>query len=76
MITKNLSFSSWLFLYYLAKNMDSYVFKILLNDLAKELRNPKEMEDKNGTLEEKTPLHKHVTFDKVDDVNEKSEKFD
>lgn len=37
-ITQHTSYSDWLFLYYLAKNMESYVFQNLLSDLSNELR--------------------------------------
>lgn len=37
-VTTHTSYSDWVFLYYLAKNMEPYLFTILLGDLAKELR--------------------------------------
>lgn len=39
LITQHTSYSDWLFLYYLAKNMEPYVFQNLLTDLSNELRN-------------------------------------
>lgn len=38
MVTTHTSYSDWIFLYYLAKNMEPYLFTILLGDLATELR--------------------------------------
>lgn len=38
-ITQYTSYSDWLFLYYLAKNMEPFVFQNLLTDLSNELRN-------------------------------------
>lgn len=32
-------FGEWLFLYYIAKNLDNYVFKALFENLAKDLEN-------------------------------------
>lgn len=37
-VTQHSSFSDWLFLYYLAKNMEPYLFRDMLIDLANELR--------------------------------------
>lgn len=37
-VTAHISFSEWIFLYYLAKNMEPYLFTIFLGDLASELR--------------------------------------
>lgn len=37
-VTSHITFSDWLFLYYLAKNMEPYLFCHLLRDLANELR--------------------------------------
>lgn len=37
-VTKHSSFSDWIFLYYLAKNMEPYLFRNMLVDLARELR--------------------------------------
>ncbi|XP_058116416.1 innexin inx7 [Anopheles ziemanni] len=39
-ITYQLRFSEWLFLYYLAKNMDSHLFHKILREIADELRHP------------------------------------
>lgn len=39
LITQYTYYSDWLFLYYLAKNMEPYVFRNLLTDLSSELRN-------------------------------------
>lgn len=38
-ITAHITFADWLFLYYLGKNMDSFLFASLLGDLANEFRN-------------------------------------
>lgn len=37
-VLENISFSDWIFLYYLAKNMDSVLFCDLLSDLAVEFQ--------------------------------------
>lgn len=37
-VTQHSSFSDWLFLYYLAKNMEPYLFRDMLIELANELR--------------------------------------
>lgn len=37
-VTRHSFFSDWIFLYYLAKNMEPYLFKNMLVDLAKELK--------------------------------------
>lgn len=37
-VIENISFSDWIFLYYLAKNMDSILFCELLSDLAAEFQ--------------------------------------
>lgn len=51
-VTQHSSFSDWLFLYYLAKNMEPYLFRDMLIDLANELRqsdtSDNELENKNG----------------------------
>lgn len=38
LVIENISFSDWIFLYYLAKNIDSILFSDLLSDLAAEFR--------------------------------------
>lgn len=38
-MTHESNFGSWLFLYYIAKNLDNYVFKELLERLAEDLEN-------------------------------------
>uniref|UniRef100_A0A182QUM8 Innexin n=1 Tax=Anopheles farauti TaxID=69004 RepID=A0A182QUM8_9DIPT len=43
-ITRRLKFNEWLFLYYLAKNMDGHLFRKVLRDITDELRHPKETE--------------------------------
>lgn len=47
-VTKHSSFSDWIFLYYLAKNMEPYLFRNMLVDLARELR--------GADLNDATPL--------------------
>lgn len=37
-VIHHISYSDWIFLYYLAKNMEPYVFCNLLSDLAEEFR--------------------------------------
>lgn len=37
-VTRHSSFSDWIFLYYLAKNMEPYLFRNMLVDLARELK--------------------------------------
>lgn len=37
-VVRHISYSDWLFLYYLAKNLEPFVFCDLLNDLATEFR--------------------------------------
>lgn len=37
-VTQHSSFSDWIFLYYLAKNMEPYLFRNMLIELANELR--------------------------------------
>lgn len=38
-ITQNLNYSNWLFLYFLATNMDPTVFRLVFADVAQEIRN-------------------------------------
>lgn len=38
-VTHEYYFGDWLFLYYIAKNLDNYVFKELLQSLAEDLEN-------------------------------------
>lgn len=38
-VTHEYHFGDWLFLYYIARNLDSYVFKDLLQRLAEDLKN-------------------------------------
>lgn len=38
-VTHNYYFGDWLFLFYIAKNVDNYVFKDLLQQLAEDLDN-------------------------------------
>ncbi|XP_053680968.1 innexin inx7 [Anopheles nili] len=42
-ITKRLRFTEWLFLYYLAKNMDAHLFRKVLREITDELGHPEEM---------------------------------
>lgn len=44
-VTQHSSFSDWIFLYYLAKNMEPYLFRDMLIDLANELRQPDESDN-------------------------------
>lgn len=44
-VTQHSSFSDWLFLYYLAKNMEPYLFRDMLIDLANELRQSEDASD-------------------------------
>lgn len=37
-VTKEFHFSDWLFLYYIAKNMEPYLFRELVIDIAKEIQ--------------------------------------
>lgn len=41
-VTRHSSFSDWIFLYYLAKNMEPYLFRDMLIELANELRESEE----------------------------------
>lgn len=41
-VTRHSSFSDWIFLYYLAKNMEPYLFRDMLIELANELRETEE----------------------------------
>lgn len=79
-VTKHLPYSSWLFLYYLAKNMDSTFFKQLLKALADEVETKEDssllLPKKNSKLpindtkfsneEEKSLLKKRVNFEEND----------
>lgn len=55
-VTQHSSFSDWLFLYYLAKNMEPYLFRDMLIDLANELRqsdgSDNELQNVNGDDDE------------------------
>lgn len=55
-VTQHSSFSDWLFLYYLAKNMEPYLFRDMLIELANELRqsdvSDNEMQDANDENDE------------------------
>jgi hypothetical protein len=59
-VTKEFHFSDWLFLYYIAKNMEPYLFRELLLDIAKEIqserssivsRNEEEDQDEESDIE-------------------------
>lgn len=63
-VVRHISYSDWLFLYYLAKNMEPYVFCDLLADLATEFR-------QNYIEEEETLKNERETL-RVEDVGEKS----
>lgn len=56
-VIENISFSDWIFLYYLAKNLDSTVFCDLLADLSAEFR--------QNHVEERETL-------RIDEIGEKS----
>lgn len=56
-VTKEFFFSDWLFLYYIAKNMEPYLFRELLMDIAKEIQSeknsvaPEEEEEADSDIE-------------------------
>lgn len=52
-VTQHSSFSDWIFLYYLAKNMEPYLFREMLIDLANEMRQT----DASDDDDEAVPLH-------------------
>ncbi|EAA43180.3 AGAP001477-PA [Anopheles gambiae str. PEST] len=64
-ITKRLRFTEWLFLYYLAKNMDAHLFRKVLRQITDELRHPKEDEDDEHDDDDHHHRH-HGGIDTVD----------
>lgn len=56
-VTEHISFSEWVFLYYLAKNMEPFVFSELLADLSTEFR--------QNDVDERETM-------RVDEISEKS----
>lgn len=64
-VIHHISYSDWIFLYYLAKNMEPYVFCDLLADLASEFRENYVEELQTLRADERETL-------RVDDIGEKS----
>lgn len=58
-VTKCFAFSDWLFLYYLAKNMEPFIFREMLIKIAQELRGeetPDESEDEEASEEDEDEI--------------------
>lgn len=68
-VTQHSSFSDWIFLYYLAKNMEPYLFREMLIDLANEMR----QSDASDDDDEAVPLHGHN--DESATENDKNHEF-
>lgn len=72
-VTKHSSFSDWIFLYYLAKNMEPYIFRDMLIDLANELRllemNDDISDEDYGSRNEKGEDENSNENNKNDEVN-------
>lgn len=64
-VTRHSSFSDWIFLYYLAKNMEPYLFRSMLIELANELRDAEEASAAAADAEEMSATEN----DKNDEVN-------
>ncbi|XP_012538838.2 innexin inx7 isoform X2 [Monomorium pharaonis] len=58
-VTHEYYFGDWLFLYYIAKNLDNYVFKELLQSLAEDLENRRHAHYKILPLDVEQELKKH-----------------
>jgi hypothetical protein len=57
-VTNEYYFGDWLFLYYIAKNVENYVFKELLHGLAQDLEERKRALYRTLSQAEKEPLKK------------------
>lgn len=60
-VTRHISYSDWIFLYYLAKNLEPFVFQDFLSELACEFR--RDYIDENATL--------NVTPEPKNQINER-----
>jgi len=75
-VTRHSSFSDWIFLYYLAKNMEPYLFRNMLVDLARELKGadlsdaPPTDPSKRRMLNAKT-ITENVENESIDEVDHK-----
>lgn len=75
-VTRHSSFSDWIFLYYLAKNMEPYLFRNMLVDLARELKGtdlsdaPATDPSKRRMLNAKT-ITENVENESIDEVDHK-----
>ena len=63
-VTRHSSFSDWIFLYYLAKNMEPYLFRNMLVDLATELRDSDSISDRKSPS--KDDINEAENIDEVD----------
>ena len=59
-VTNDYHFGDWLFLYYIAKNLDNYVFKELLHQLAEDLEERKQARYSTIPMEDFEPLKKQT----------------
>lgn len=65
-VTNEYYFGDWLFLYYIAKNLDNYVFKDLLERLAHDMEDLRaaRFRDSFGPILEKEPLKQRKSIEK------------
>lgn len=66
-VTQHSSFSDWIFLYYLAKNMEPYLFREMLIELANELRNDTIEDDYDEGSNEMTRLNVGISSEDDND---------
>lgn len=73
-ITKHLNFNAWLFLHYLAINLEPFVFRDLLGELITELRKKFGFEDNSSSRTQSIVTHSlksselhRLNYDDIDD---------
>lgn len=67
-VTQHSSFSDWLFLYYLAKNMEPYLFRDMLIELANELRQGDDSDNELQNVNAEGDTFEDSDIDEVDIV--------
>lgn len=70
-VTRHLSYPDWVFLYYLAKNMEPFVFQNFLSELAAEFTR-RYVDDENARLyqmEQSTSERSTINKESIDEVD-------
>lgn len=68
-VTRHSSFSDWIFLYYLAKNMEPYLFQNMLVELARELKGADLSDVPPAELSERRMLNNETITENVENEN-------